>query len=74
MAVHLAVAGDLFGGILFCSVLFPFNEMSWVRSGTELSPFLRIFPTYFRKLAKLEKWQFCQNLNFRLNPSFSLFY
>ena len=70
MAVHLAVAGDVFGGISFCSVLFPSHEMSWVRSGTELSPFLRIFPTYLRKLAKFEKLQFCQNLNFRLKPSF----
>ena len=45
MAVHLAVAGDVFGGVLFCAVLFP-QEMSWMRSGTELSQFLRIFPTY----------------------------
>ena len=42
MAVHLAVAGDVFNGVLFCAVLFS-HEMSWMRSGTELSQFLRIF-------------------------------
>ena len=40
MAVRLAVAGDVFDGVLFYAVLFP---MSWMRSGTELSQFLRIF-------------------------------
>ena len=45
MAVHLAVAGDVFGGVIFCAVLFP-QEMSWMRSGTELSQFPRIFLTY----------------------------
>ena len=46
MAVHLAVAGDVFDGVLFCAVFF--HEMSWMRSGTELSQFLRIFlPTFF---------------------------
>ena len=38
MAVHLAVAGDVFNAVLFCAVLFS-NEMSWMRSGTELSQF-----------------------------------
>ena len=42
MAVYLAVAGgDIFDGVLFCTILFP-REMSWVRSGAELSQFLRI--------------------------------
>ena len=45
MAVHLAVACDVFGGVLFYAVIFPF-EMSWMRSGNELSQFLRSFPTY----------------------------
>ena len=45
MAVHLAVAGDVFGGVLFCAVLFSY-EMSLMRSGTELCQFLRIFPAY----------------------------
>ena len=40
--VHLTVAGDFFGGVLFCAVLFP-HEMSWMRSVTELNQFLRIF-------------------------------
>ena len=45
MAVHLAVAGDVFDGVLFCAVFF--HEMSWTRSGIELSVFLRIFlPTF----------------------------
>ena len=42
MAVHLAVAGYVFDGVLFCAVLFP-HKMSWMRSGNELSLFLRIF-------------------------------
>ena len=42
MAVHLVVAGDVFDGVLFCAVHFP-HEMSSMRSGTELSQFLRIF-------------------------------
>ena len=42
MAVHLAVAGDVFDGVLFCAVLFS-HEMSWMRSGIELSQFLRNF-------------------------------
>ena len=42
MAVHQAVAGDVFGGILFGAVLFIY-EMSWMRSGIELSQFLKIF-------------------------------
>ena len=46
MAVRLAVAGDVFGSVLLRAVPFP-HEMFWMRSGTELSQFLRIFPTYF---------------------------
>ena len=42
MAVHLAVTGDVFDGVLFCVVLFPV-EISWMRSGSEFSRFLRIF-------------------------------
>ena len=45
MAVHLAITGDVFDGFLFCAVFFP-HDMSRMRSGTELSQFLRIFPTY----------------------------
>ena len=42
MAVHLAVAGDVIDGVLFCAV-FLSKEMSWMSFGTELSQFLRIF-------------------------------
>ena len=42
MAVHLAVAGDVLDGVLFCAVLFS-HEMSWMRSGTELSQSLKMF-------------------------------
>ena len=42
MAVHLAVAGDVFDNVLFCAVLFPY-EMSWLRSKTEWNQFLRTF-------------------------------
>ena len=46
MVVHLVVACDVFDGALLCAVLF-FHEMPWMRSGTELSQFLRIFlPTF----------------------------
>ena len=45
-AVHLPVDGDVVDGFLFYAVLFPRD--SWIRSGTELSQFLRIFlPTIF---------------------------
>ena len=54
MAVHLAVAGNVFGGVLFCSVLFP-HEMSWMRSGTELCQFLRIFQPTFVNLVMRSK-------------------
>ena len=43
MAVHLAVAKDVF--VVSSGLSFSF-EMSWMRSGTELSRFLGIFPTY----------------------------
>ena len=38
MAVHLAIAGDVFDDVLVCAVFFP--EMSWMRSGTHLRIFL----------------------------------
>ena len=41
MAVHLAIAGDVFDDVLVCAVFS--HEMSWMRSGTHLSQFLRIF-------------------------------
>ena len=54
MAVHLALAGDVFDGVLFCAVFFS-HEMSWIRSGIELSQFLRIFlPTFASKFERLE--------------------
>ena len=50
-AVHLAVAGDVFDSVLLCAVFFP--EISWMRSWTELSQFLRIFrPTLQLKKTK----------------------
>ena len=51
IAVHLAVAGDVFDGVfLRC----PFShEMSWMRFGTSLSQFLSVFPTYFCSLVTL---------------------
>ena len=45
IAVHLAVAGDIFDGVFLCC---PFShEMSWVRSETKLSQFLRVFLPIF---------------------------
>ena len=40
-----AVAGNVFVGVLFCAVLYS-HKMYWMRSGTELSQLLKIFPTY----------------------------
>ena len=38
---EIAVTGDVFDGIFLCC---PFShEMSWMRSGTYLSQFLRVF-------------------------------
>ena len=42
MAVYLVAAGDVFDSISFCAVLFS-HEMSRIRSGAELSQFLRFF-------------------------------
>ena len=39
---YLVVACNDSDGVLFCVVLFS-HEMSWMRSGTKLSQFLRIF-------------------------------
>ena len=51
IAIHLAVTGDVIDGVFF--VLLFSHEMSWMRSGTELSQFLRGFPTYFFMTCKL---------------------
>ena len=40
------VAGDVLDGVLFCAVFF--DDMSWVRSGTNSVP--KNFPTYFGQL------------------------
>ena len=42
MAVHLAVAGDVFDGVLFGAVLFSTVVLDEI-SQTELNQFLRIF-------------------------------
>ena len=39
---NLAIAGDVFDGVLFCAVLYS-HEMSLMRSGIELNQFIRIF-------------------------------
>ena len=41
IAVHQAVAGDVFDGVFLCCPLS--HEMSWMRSGTSLSQFQRVF-------------------------------
>ena len=43
IAVHLAVTGGVFDGVLYCVV----HEMFWMRYRTELSQFLRIFLSTF---------------------------
>ena len=49
MAIHRAVAGGVFDCVFLCC---PFShEMSWMRTGTKLSQFLRVFlPTHSLKL------------------------
>ena len=50
---NLAVAGDIFDGVLFCAVFFS-HEMSLMRSWTEVSQFLRLFlPTLITFVVKL---------------------
>ena len=41
IAVHLAVAGGVYDSVFLCCPLF--HEMSWMRSLTSLSQFLRVF-------------------------------
>ena len=41
-ADHLYVASDVFYAVLFYAVFFP-HEMTWMKSGTELRQFLKIF-------------------------------
>ena len=48
MAVHLAVAGDALMVSYFLGCPF-LHEMSWMRSGTEMNQFLRIFLPIFLK-------------------------
>ena len=59
ISVHLAVAGDVFDGVIFCAVLFS-HEMSWMRSGNELShqPAVNEAVKWyqFRNAAKLDGW------------------
>ena len=59
MAVHLAIAGDVFDDVLFCAALC-FFFFSWMRSGSKLSQFLRIFLStlvtyYFKSSHKQEQ-------------------
>ena len=44
MAVHMAVAGDVFGGVLFCAVLFPRAVLDEIWDIIESVP--QSFPTY----------------------------
>ena len=44
MAVHLAVAGDVFDGVLFCAVVFPQDVLGEILNRTESVP--ENFPTY----------------------------
>ena len=55
IAVHLAVAGNVLDGVFLCC---PFSdEMSWMKSWTLLSQFLRVFlptlPHHFKKIIKI---------------------
>ena len=45
MAVHLAVPDDVFHGVLFCAVLFPWDVLDEVWDWIESVP--DTFPTYF---------------------------
>ena len=51
IAVHLAVAGEVFDGVFLCC---PFShDMSWIRSGTKMRQFLRVFPPTLVNVAKI---------------------
>ena len=57
MAVHLAVGCDVFDGVFLCCLFSHWT--SWMRSGTLLSQFLRVFlPTIQLALNwRLYDWQ-----------------
>ena len=56
IAVHLAFA-VMSMLVTFCAVLLP-HEMSWMRSGTKLSQFLRVFhPTPTRVVISYEIYE-----------------
>ena len=46
IALHLPVASDVMSLVMSYFLLSFSHEMSWMRSRTELSQFLRMFPTY----------------------------
>ena len=50
--MYLAVACVVFGGVCFV-LFFSFQEMSWIKYGTELSQLLKVLPTYSFKLKKI---------------------
>ena len=52
MAVHLAVVGDVFDRSYLCCHFS--HDMSLIRSGTELSQFLKIFLPIFRYVQFLD--------------------
>ena len=62
MAVHLAVAGDVFDGVSLCAVFFS-QEMSGIRSGAGLSPFLTIFLPNFNSIFIPKKTPLLQHSN-----------
>ena len=56
IAVHLAVACDVFDGVFLCC---PFShEMSWMRSGTYMSQFLRVFLPTLLNQARIKAHKF----------------
>ena len=54
MSVYLAVAGDVFGGVLFCAVLIPRDVLDEICD--ELNQFLSFFlPTLVMKRGQLQR-------------------
>ena len=57
MAVLLAIAGDVFDGVLFLCCPFS-HEMSWMRSGAEFGEFVN-YPIHFCCLLYMCSFCFC---------------
>ena len=63
MAVHLAVAGDAFDGVLFCAVLFS-HEMSGMRYEEDIESVPEDFPYLLMHVAHISLTNILWRLTF----------